>query len=104
MLVKLITKKTAESFAEAVRDSIPVGGRLVHRDSRVKFVKLKFVSGVLCPTLSDYDKSRNRIETSGTGGCVLHEQRTYANHGFCAERKMMTSFALIRNKSDEDEE
>lgn len=43
-------------------------------DAGLKFVKSRFVRGGLCPTLSDYKRSQNRIKASETEGHVLHKR------------------------------
>lgn len=65
-------------------------------------VKLDFVGGKLCLTLSEYDRSRNRIKISGAGVCVLHEKRLYASYEFVADRKKTNIFVLIRAVVDKE--
>lgn len=55
--------------------------------------------------LNDCNVGENKIKISGFDGSVLlHEQRVYTNHDFGARKKMLTSFVLPRNRSDEREE
>lgn len=85
-----------------MRKCVQVEGRNVcNEDNHMKFVKSGFVGGEFRPILSAFDKLRNRVKKPETRGYVLHEQRVYATHRFCAERDMTNSFALSRGESNE---
>lgn len=68
----------------------------------MKFLKSRFMSGGFFPASSDYDRSRIRTENFETGSSVLHEQKVYATHEFGAEKRMMESYVLVRDYSDEE--
>lgn len=103
MLGEPIRKKALQSFAKCVRVCVLVGGKHVYDGNiRMKFVNLGFVSRGCCCPLSDYNRSRSKIKITRNGGCLLHEQKVYATHESGAERKVMSSFALIRSESEEE--
>lgn len=70
----------------------------------MRFVKLKFVRGVFCSILNDYDGPRNGIEISETRLCVLHKPRVYTAHEAGPEIKAMNIFVMIRSERDEGKE
>lgn len=71
-------------------------------DTRTKYMKSGCASAGFYFTLSDFDRPQKIIKTSEAGGCLLHEQRLYATHGFRAERKMMSSFVMFTGENDEE--
>lgn len=73
-------------------------------DVRVMFVKSGFTSEGFCPTLQVYDRAANKMGILRTEGCKMHEQRVYASRGLLAERKIFTSFVVVRNDRDVEKE
>lgn len=67
-------------------------------------LKYAFMSGGGCRLLKNYDLAANRKRTLRTENCGVLEQRAYASREFGAERKMLTSFVVVRGDGDEQEE
>lgn len=105
VLVDLFKKDVLVSFAKCVREWICVGdAHVCDGDIGMVFVKSGFIKGGFCPSLNDYDRDLNMIKIPESRGCVLHEQRVYANHEFGAQKKLLNSFVLIRGESEGMEE
>lgn len=72
MLPELFRKHAMQFIEECVNRSILVEERHVYdADIRSTFMQWRFVGKGLCRNLSDYDKSRNRIQNAEAGGCAL---------------------------------
>lgn len=103
MLTAMFEKKALQSFAECVKKCAAVRGRDVYTDDIcTNLVESVFWSGGVCPTLTDYDTSRNKANVSKTEDCELQELKVYETHGFDTGKKMINSSVLTRRESDKE--
>lgn len=97
VLVEHFRENTFQSIAECVRACFLVERRPVcDGDSCVEFLQSGFVDRQFCSTLSDYEKSQNKIKLSETGVCLLHEQKMCTSYELGAEKKIVSSNVLIK--------
>lgn len=90
---------------ECVRERVCVDGvRVLDEDVRTVVVKSVFISGGSCPNLDDYDGSFNVVKAFSVKAYVKCAQRIYANPELPAQKKMLSSFVLIRGEIDGTDE
>lgn len=80
-----------------------IAGRAFDGKVRVIVVNQKFLYGVLCFGLDDYDDASDAVKALTSKGRVLREQKFSASQEFDARKELLNNLVRIQEKCDRKE-